>query len=347
MKAFSFCSNEPTENFGTSWTLTDHQQLAQYLASAVGKRKKREAENNPLDDEWQSVDPEARFIYVNGSSGYGSVNYDWSSVADQYIKFGAATALLFGLASYLPAPAEPILPVNLASLSSKKSNVENEEPSLAEKSIYQVYQEDAPQRLSDKKFMKRFDLLAAFRPKQKARPRPAKRPGQAPSVILKPVTNTKKRQVAKIPQVAKAEADEEAVSIKQSEIDLDGDLQKNPFLSELEFKEFFPSWSESGRKKRATVVTEGRIFNITSSGFGTVTYDWRDVFGTYLGYFVTGGLILAAASILTVPARPLIPLDLPSFGEARINPSSLGPNLPEGNIEPLLIFKQKNIFGLF
>lgn len=309
--------------------------MAQYLASAVGKRKKREAENNPLDleDEWQKMDPESRFLFVNSSVGYGNVNYDWTSVADQYIKFGAATALLFGLASYLPAPAEPILPVNLASLSSKKSTVESADPTLAEKSIYQVYQEDAPSRLSDKKFMKRFDLLAAFRPKQKARPRPAKRPGQAPAAILKPVTNTNnKRQVEKIP-IAKVENE---ASVKQSEINLDGDLQKNPFLSELEFKEFFPSWSESGRKKRATVVTEGRIFNITSAGFGTVTYDWRDVFGTYLGYFVTGGLILAAASILTVPAKPLIPLDLPSFGEARINPSSLGPNLPEG----------KNNFGL-
>ena len=75
-------------------------------------------------------------------------------------------------------------------------------------------------------------------------------------------------------------------------------------------------------------------------GFGTVTYDSRDVIGTYVKYFLTGTLILAAASFLTVPSTPIIPLELPAlelpefptFGDARINVQDLGPNLPEGKM---------------
>lgn len=172
-----------------------------------------------------------------------------------------------------------------------------------------------------------------FRPKK----RPSKRPGQAPASILKPVTNTQKRQVEKkkVQEAPKLKDPEVTKDIKVGDLD-NGELDKNPFLTELEFKEFFPSWSDR-RKKRATVVTEGRIFNITSSGFGTVTYDWRDVINTYAAYFVTGGLILAVASMLTVPAKPLIPLDLPQFGDARINPTYVPPNLPEGKSKINLI----------
>lgn len=147
--------------------LNDHVQLTKYLATA-GKKKKREAEENPLAAKLTELDPEMRIFNISGT-GYGTVNYDWTSVVDQYLKMGAATALLFGLASYLPAPSEPILPVTLSSLS-KNSETEGD---LVEKSIYQVYQEDAPDRVDrldkipDSTFMKRFDLLAAFRPKNK------------------------------------------------------------------------------------------------------------------------------------------------------------------------------------
>jgi len=86
-------------------------------------------------------------------------------------------------------------------------------------------------------------------------------------------------------------------------------------------------------KKRATLVNEAKIFNITTTGCGTISYDWQDVIGTYASYFVTGGLILAAASLLTIPSKPFIPLDLPNTllpANARINPTQLPPNLPEG-----------------
>ena len=48
--------------------------------------------------------------------------------ADQYLKMGAATVLLFGLAGMIPAPEEPVLPFNLqtASQSSKVSKNEKE-----------------------------------------------------------------------------------------------------------------------------------------------------------------------------------------------------------------------------
>ena len=113
----------------------------------------------------------------------------------------------------------------------------------------------------------------------------------------------------------------------------DFDTDQNPFLSDAQFKDFFPSWSSSNsRKKRHTRILEGRIFNITNSGFGTISYDWRDVIGTYFSYGVTAGLILLASTVLTAPenTKPLIPLNLPEFGDARINPSNLPPNLPPG-----------------
>ena len=77
---------------------------------------------------------------------------------------------------------------------------------------------------------------------------------------------------------------------------------------------------------------EGRIFNITTSGFGTISYDWRQVINQYVGYGLTAGLILLASTVLTTPEnqKPLIPLNLPELGDARINPSNLPPNLPPG-----------------
>ena len=41
-------------------------------------------------------------------------------MADQYLKLGAATALLFGLAGMIPSPEEPVLPITLQSTSSSK-----------------------------------------------------------------------------------------------------------------------------------------------------------------------------------------------------------------------------------
>ena len=41
-------------------------------------------------------------------------------MADNYLKLGAATALLFGLAGMIPSPEEPVLPITLQSSSSSK-----------------------------------------------------------------------------------------------------------------------------------------------------------------------------------------------------------------------------------
>lgn len=333
-----FLCSFSNENFGTSWSLPIENTLQQYLATGAGKRKKRLAEENPVEQFHSRK--EGKFLFFNGTGATG-VSYDWPTIADSYIKYGAATALLFGLGTLLPAPEEPILPVSLSSFSSSKK-AENEGQLVDSLSGgYQVYQENPPSRadkIPEDQFMKRFDLFGAFKkPVRSSRPL-RKRPGQPPknkaplgaAPILDPVTNTKKRQVEKLPAKLTLE---DTASLKQKEIeigDLDnGEMEKNPFLSSSQFKDFFPSWAEK-RKKRATVVTEGRIFNITTSGFGTVTYDYRDVIGTYAQYFVTGALILATAAFLTVPSTPIIPLNLPSFGDARINPVGLPPNLPEG-----------------
>ena len=60
-----------------------------------------------------------RFFNIS-TTGLGTVSYDWTSVADQYLKLGAATALLFGLAGMIPSPEEPVLPITLQSTSSSK-----------------------------------------------------------------------------------------------------------------------------------------------------------------------------------------------------------------------------------
>ena len=211
-------------------------------------------------------------------TGFGTLDYDWRSVSDTYVKLGTAAALLFGLAAYIPAPAEPLIPIDLSAVALSNKNSQEPIENIDEKSsIYQVYQENAPNRvdridkLADNTLFKRFDLLAPFRRKRPSkRPNPFnKRPGKPPQ-LLKPVTNTnKKRQTAKKtatkPVVSQKNPVDGEIKLEPVKIDNDGDIEKSPFLSDTEFKDFFPSWSEK-RKKRATVVTEGRIFNITSFG---------------------------------------------------------------------------------
>lgn len=379
------------EDFGTTWNnlpLDDHLKLTQYLAT-VGKRKKREAEPEAeiIPEELSKTtilkadDYGGRFFNISGT-GLGTVSYDWTSVADNYLKLGAATALLFGLAGMIPSPEEPVLPITLRSSSSSKvSKSETDEEDFfgpydigdETRPVYQVYQEDAPSRtggqvdridmagildkIPDNAFLKRFDLLAPFRRNKKPKRRPNRpnrpnRPGKGPNpAILKPVQNTKKRNiqpkpVQKAPEpVAKTPAlsvQDEIAQVETPDLKVpqqNGDMERAPFLTSGEFESFFPSWS---RKKRATLVKHAKIFNffnVTSTGFGTVTYPWQDVVGTYGGYLVTGGLILAAASLLTIPSKPLIPLDLNSLdtllpANKRINPYSLPPNLPEGLVPP-------------
>ncbi len=58
-------------------------------------------------------------------------------------------------------------------------------------------------------------------------------------------------------------------------------------LDENKFKSYFPSWSRKRREANAIledeyIVPESRLFNITKTGFGTITYDWRDVINDYL-----------------------------------------------------------------
>ena len=102
-------------------------QLTQYLAT-LGKRKKR-----------STIIQEPKLLF--NSTGFGTVTYDWQSVLNDYVRFGAATALLLGLTGIVPSPAEPIMPIELPELSAarKVSQVVDEIPSRA----YQVYQEDA------------------------------------------------------------------------------------------------------------------------------------------------------------------------------------------------------------
>ena len=134
------------------------------------------------------------------------------------------------------------------------------------------------EKLADNKLFKRFDLLAPFRRRKQPPKRRPNRPGKRPE-ILKPVQNTKKRQikpkpVQKTPDLT-PEIENPALSvqdeIKSEEPNLkvpsqNSDMERAPFISSSEFESFFPSWS---RKKRHTLVNEAKIFNITSTGFGT------------------------------------------------------------------------------
>ena len=147
-------------------------------------------------------------------------------------------------------------------------------------------------KIADNAFFKRFDLLAPFRSRRKQPKRRPNRPGQRPE-ILKPVQNTKKRQIKPNPvqktpssNIQKTPAlavQDEIAKVEEPELKVpeqSGDMERAPFLSNSEFESFFPSWS---RKKRATLVNEAKIFNITTTGFGTISYDWQDVIGMESG----------------------------------------------------------------
>ena len=200
------------------------------------------------------------------------------------------------------------------------------------------------EKLADNKLFKRFDLLAPFRRRKQPKRRP-NRPGKRPQ-ILKPVENTKKVKRKPEPEIAPtAELENPALSVQeeirtveQPDVKVpqqNTDMERAPFISSSEFESFFPSWS---RKKRHTLVNEAKIFNITSTGFGTVSYPWQDVIGTYASYFVTGGLILAAASLMSIPSKPAIPFELNTLlpANSRVNPYNLPANLPEGMINNML-----------
>jgi hypothetical protein len=106
----------------------------------------------------------------------------------------------------------------------------------------------------------------------------------------------------------------------------------SPFLSDDKFNDFFPSWS---RDKRSTDVVESKFFNISGSGWGTISYPWTDVIDTYAKYALALGLMVGMAGLLSAPGQQIIPFDLPSikpFDLPRINPGGqiLPPNLPEG-----------------
>ena len=82
--------------------------------------------------------------------------------------------------------------------------------------------------------------------------------------------------IAKIPAIEEEEPVEPALKDVSTDNRLEFSDGKNPLLSDSDFQKFFPSWS---RKKRATLIQESRLFNLTGSGFGTVTYPWTDVIG--------------------------------------------------------------------
>ena len=88
--------------------------------------------------------------------------------------------------------------------------------------------------------------------------------------------------IAKTPAVAEEEPVLEPALKDESDNRLEFSDGKNPLLSDSDFQKFFPSWS---RKKRATLIQESRLFNLTGSGFGTVTYPWTDVIGNDKAFF--------------------------------------------------------------
>merc|ERR1719215_1606889 len=138
-----------------SMPLTDHLQLTKFL-STIGKRKKREAEAKlePPTLSRQDAETGSRIFNISGT-GFGTLDYDWRSVSDTYVKLGTAAALLFGLAAYIPAPAEPLIPIDLSAVALSNKNSQEPIENIDEKStIYQVYQENAPNRVD------RIDKLA-------------------------------------------------------------------------------------------------------------------------------------------------------------------------------------------
>ena len=111
----------PAESQAIQWSLPlhDHLPLTQYIATS-GK-KKREAEYNP--DDLSSGSKKKREAEFNVDDlalqsrifNVSAVSYSSDDLVWQYLRYGAATALLLGLAATLPSPDSPILPINLPS----------------------------------------------------------------------------------------------------------------------------------------------------------------------------------------------------------------------------------------
>lgn len=319
------------------WSLPLHDHLTQYVAT-LG-RKKRNAEYNPNDKEeigLKDIDETVRQARI---FNFTTVSYDSADLTRQYLRYGVAGGLLLALAAYLPAPEEPLLPIDLPKISSKIDNVET-----VEQSVKQTYQEDY--NPWDKIISKRNGLLDRLLPFRRKKPKPHPprevRPKRKPDLkIPRPgaPTLSQKRPAApaKIPAIEEISIVEPALKDDNTDNRLEFSDGKNPLLSDSDFQKFFPSWS---RKKRATLLQESRLFNLTGSGFGTVTYPWTDVIGTYINYAVAGGLILALTSLLpATPGQDIVPfelpkLEIPEFPSAKINTINLPPNVPEGYVPP-------------
>ena len=80
----------------------------------------------------------------------------------------------------------------------------------------------------------------------------------------------------RIPPSLKVEDDPLVETLEESTEAIEFESGRNPLLSDQDFNKFFPSWS---RKKRATLIQESRLFNVTGLGFGTISYPWTDVIG--------------------------------------------------------------------
>ena len=89
------------------------------------------------------------------------------------------------------------------------------------------------------------------------------------STIPRPATE-------RIPPSLKVEDDPLVETLEESTEAIEFESGRNPLLSDQDFNKFFPSWS---RKKRATLIQESRLFNVTGLGFGTISYPWTDVIG--------------------------------------------------------------------
>jgi len=321
------------------WSLPLHDHLTQYVAT-LG-RKKRNSEKNLKDKEEIELKEIEETVRKARLFNFTTVSYNSADLTQQYLRYGVAGGLLLALAAYLPAPEEPLLPIDLPKISSKIDNVET-----VEESVKQNYQENY-NPWEDKVISKRQGLLDRLLPFRRKRPPPREvRPKRIPEAkIPRPGTPTLSQKrpapIAKTPAVAEEEPVLEPALKDESDNRLEFSDGKNPLLSDSDFQKFFPSWS---RKKRATLIQESRLFNLTGSGFGTVTYPWTDVIGTYINYAVAGGLILALTSLLPDKTQDVaVPFELPKLElpsipdfpiQSKLNTINLPPNVPEGYVPP-------------
>lgn len=267
------------------------------------------------------IAPEAK-LYNFTTSPF---SYDWPTVAtaETYYRLALASGLLIAAAYNTPAPRAPIYPINFPSLVKNKADDDDDE-------VFQVIPDIKrqgllnPWKISEKQLSKRiniFNPLEFMMGKSRKNQRKNQQKRQNPS----PPSNNPSA-ATEVPQFNHTKM--ATLKPKQEPQKVLGDpesLQEIPFLSDTDFKKFFPSWS---RKRRATTLAEPKIFN--STGFGTVSYPSSSVLDTYVRYALVGGLFVAAAAVFNEPKKAFEKSFSP-FKNNDVNNVALPPNFPPGN----------------